>query len=129
MTRLRASLRGVKFLTHGERRGEALRRAIGAAVAISVGILVFGGGTAAAHKAKYKSVVEIDAYEFRGAFAGAVGSFDSNRCDSKRKVSLWRENPGAMDGPFGTTRTNAKGEWRIEVLSPSHRRSATSRRR
>lgn len=92
-----------------------MRRAICVALAICAGISILGAGVAGAHKVKYKSIVEIDGYEFRGAFLGGVGSFDNKRCSRGRKVSVWKLNPGAMDGPFGTAKTNRKGAWRLEV--------------
>ena len=50
-------------------------------------------------------------------FLGVVGSFDDKKCRRKRKVTVWKENPGAMDAPIGATKTNRKGEWTLVLGS------------
>ncbi len=70
-----------------------------------------------ARKVKLQSIVEIDGYLETGAFTGTVGSFDSKRCTRRRLVTVWRRNPGAMDGPFGTAKTNRSGHWSLSVVA------------
>ena len=91
-----------------------------AAAAAAVSTLLLGSlpATSSAHKTKLESIIEIDAYLATGAFLGSVGSFESKRCKRFRKVTLWRINPGAQFGPFGTTKTDKSGNWRIDVNAP-----------
>jgi hypothetical protein len=88
-------------------------------MAVCLALLVVGATApgATAHKAKYKAVLEISAYLTEGAFIGVVGGFDEPKCDRKRKVTVWGENPGAMDGPVGTVKTDRKGDWRLDFAT------------
>ena len=52
-------------------------------VALAALLLAASAGSAGAHQAKFKSIVEIDAYLVTGAFQGSVGSFDNKRCSGK----------------------------------------------
>jgi hypothetical protein len=103
-----------------------------AAVAAALTTLLLAGlpGTAGAHKAKLGSIVEIDAYlTVEKAFIGGVGSFDSKACKRNRLVALWRINPGAMTAPFGTTRTDRTGDWRIDANAPAGTYFATVKKK
>ena len=99
-----------------------------AAGAIAI-VLTAGSVTVSeAHKVTFKSIVEINGYQTVGAFIGSVGSFENPKCGRARVVTVWRRNPGAMDGPMGTTRTNRGGGWRLEVLAPAGNYYATVKR-
>jgi hypothetical protein len=98
------------------------------AVALVAALVAWPGG-AVAHKAKYESIVEISAYLDSGAFLGSVGSFDNKRCSLNRVVTVWRRNPGAMNGPFGTARSGRGGQWRLTVSAPPGTYFATVKRR
>ena len=96
-----------------------MRRRYFAVAVLAIVALAASPGAAGAHKAKYKSIVEIDAYLFSGAFEGTVGSFANKKCSAKRVVAVWKRNPGAMDGPMGTARSGKGGAWRLNVTAPS----------
>jgi hypothetical protein len=86
---------------------------------------------AAAHKTKLESIAEIDTYLFGppGRFAGVVGSFDSKLCSRKRLVTVWKSNPGVMDGPVGTAKTNKGGRWSLETTAQPGTYYATVKKR
>jgi hypothetical protein len=102
-----------------------MRKRYFAVAVLAIVALAASPGAAGAHKAKYKSIVEIDSYLFIGAFNGTVGSFDNKRCSANRVVAVWKRNPGAMDGPFGTAKTGKGGAWRLNVTAPSGNYYAT----
>ncbi|HSI79196.1 MAG TPA: hypothetical protein VK919_00965 [Solirubrobacterales bacterium] len=100
--------------------------AIVAALAVA---LVAGVEVATPHTAKYDSRVRITGYIDNQSFLGRVGS-ERKACKRKRLVTVWKRNPGAMDGPVGTARSNRKGIWAISAPSaPSGRYYATVKRR
>jgi hypothetical protein len=107
------------------------RRAALAAVtgAIATGAMAGSLDVSQAHQVTFKSIVEIDGYETAGALLGSVGSFDNPKCSRARLVTVWKRNPGAMDGPFGTTKTNRGGRWRLEVSAPPGNYYATVRKK
>jgi hypothetical protein len=76
----------------------------------------------AAHDVKYETIAEIQGVTTAPPFTilGVVGSFDENQCTKKRKVTVWKENPGGvMDAPLGTTKSDGKGEWTLVLGSPA----------
>lgn len=93
---------------------------------------LFGAGSlgvATAHTTKYKSVVEIGGYQTtEHIFLGTVGSLDSKSCGGKRLVTVWKINPGVMDGPFGSTKSKG-GSWRLDAVAPSATYYATVKQR
>lgn len=60
--------------------------------------LVAGVEVATPHTAKYDSRVRITGYIDNQSFLGRVGS-ERKACKRKRLVTVWKRNPGAMDGP------------------------------
>jgi hypothetical protein len=75
-------------------------------------------GTAGAHSKKFATEVQVAAYSpSEHAFLGNIGSLGSRKCAGGRLITLWRRNPGAQSGPFGTAKS-AKGQWRIDVNAP-----------
>ena len=69
-------------------------------------------GTATAHVKRFDSTVRITDYADNASFLGAVSS-ERKACKRKRRVTVWKRNPGAMDGPVGTARTNRRGIWAV----------------
>jgi hypothetical protein len=65
---------------------------------------------ATAHVVRWDSKVRITNYADNASFLGRVTS-ERRVCQRKRKVTVWKRNPGAMDGPVGTARTNRRGIW------------------
>jgi hypothetical protein len=102
-----------------------------ATIALAVIAAAIAGplSTAQAHNVTFKSIVEIDGYQTIGAFIGAIGSFDNSKCSRARVVTVWKRNPGAMDGPFGTAKTNRAGRWRLEVTAPAANYYATVKKK
>jgi hypothetical protein len=107
------------------------RDSVGLLVIAATAVGVLGGplDTAQAHTVTFKSIVEIDGYQTIGAFIGSVGSFDNSKCSRARVVTVWKRNPGAMDGPFGTAKTTRVGRWRLEVTAPSGNYYATVKKK
>lgn len=91
-------------------------------VAVLIGLLALIGAvalasmasTATAHVARWDSRVKITAYAENTSFLGKVRS-ERRACKRNRKVSVWKVNPGAMDGPVGTARTNRRGIWAVSA--------------
>jgi hypothetical protein len=86
-------------------------------------------GTASAHVARFESKVKITDFADNASFLGRVSS-ERKACRRKRLVTVWKRNPGAMDGPVGTARTNRRGIW--AVFAPDAESSvyyATAKRR
>jgi len=110
-----------------------IRRGVAAAVMAVVATVVLAAAPerASAHKAKLESIVEIDTYIIGppGRFGGVVGSFDSKLCSRKRLVTVWKRNPGVMDGPVGTARTNKGGRWSLEATAAPGTYYATVKKR
>ena len=102
-----------------------MRKRFFAVTVLAIVALTASPGAAGAHKAKYKSIVEIDSYLFTGSFNGSVGSFQNKRCSANRVVTVWKRNPGAMDGPVGTARSGKGGAWTLNVTAPSGNYYAT----
>ena len=76
-------------------------------------------GTAGAHSKKFGTVLKVDRYlPSEKVFFGSIGSLGSRKCAGGRLITLWKRNPGAMSGPFGTAKS-AKGGWRINVTAPA----------
>jgi hypothetical protein len=76
--------------------------------------LVAGSLGGLAFASNFKSVVEIDSYLDAGVFTGTVTS-PNRRCERYRLVTVWKRNPGAMNGPMGTTKTGKSGSWKLHV--------------
>jgi hypothetical protein len=88
-------------------------RSLGAAVVASL-VLASIVGTASGHVARWESEIKITGYADNTSFLGKVRS-ERNSCERKRLVSVWKRNPGAMDAPVGTARTNRKGIWAVSA--------------
>ncbi len=99
-------------------------------IAVVAALVVAGSlEVAMAHTTKYKSVVEIGGYQAtERIFLGTVGSLQSKSCGGKRLVTVWKINPGAMDGPFGSTKSKS-GSWRLTADAPSATYYATVKKR
>ena len=99
------------------------RDAVGLLVIAATAIGVLGGppSTAQAHTVTFKSIVVIDGHyqTTGGPLTGAVYSFDTCKCRGARLVTVWKRNPGAMDAPLGTAKTNRAGRWRLDVTAPA----------
>jgi hypothetical protein len=92
---------------------EMARRLVGAAT-IGVAVLASMVGMAMAHVARSDSSVKITGYIDNTSFLGKVGS-ERKACKRKRKVTVWKRNPGAMDGPVDTARTDKRGIWAVSA--------------
>lgn len=88
------------------RRGTASLIAVGAVVALCVGVLA---PTAAA--ATFQSTVRVKAYNL-GFWSGKVGS-ENKKCKKKRRVELYSDQTDGTDSLAGSGRTNKKGKWRF----------------
>ena len=100
------------------------------ATAICV-VLALGAGAelATGHDARFDSRVRITGYIDNQSFLGRVGS-ERKACKRKRLVTVWKRNPGAMDGPVGSARTNRRGIWAVAAPNaPSGRYYATVKKR
>lgn len=94
------------------------------ALALATGVEV-----ATPHTAKYDTRVRITGYIDNQSFLGRVGS-ERKACKRKRLVTVWKRNPGAMDGPVGSARSNRRGIWAVSAPNaPSGRYYATVKRR
>ena len=103
-------------------------KAAAAAIAACL-VLTGGGGIATGHDARFDSRVRITGYIDNASFLGRVAS-DRKQCKRKRRVTVWRRNPGAMDAPVGTAKSNGKGNWAVSAPSaPSGRYFATAKKR
>ena len=71
-------------------------------------------GVATGHVARWDSEIKITGYVDNTSFLGKVRS-ERKTCKRKRKVSVWKRNPGAMDAPVGTARTNRRGIWAVSA--------------
>lgn len=71
-------------------------------------------GVATAHVARWDSNLRITGYVENTSFLGKVRS-ERRACKRRRRVSVWKRNPGAMDGPVGTARTNRRGIWAVSA--------------
>jgi hypothetical protein len=91
---------------------KTFRRIVGSAVIVSVVLASMMVATATGHTVRLDSKVRITQYVDNTSFLGKVGS-ERKACKRKRKVTVWKRNPGAMDGPVGSARTNRKGIWAV----------------
>ena len=97
-----------------------------AACAALVGALAW---PANAHDRGYDTRVRISGYVDNTSFLGRVGS-ERKACKRKRRVTVWRRNPGVMDAPVGTARSNGKGIWAVSApAAPPGRYYATAKKR
>jgi len=103
-------------------------RATVAALAL-VALIAAGGGVATGHDRGFDSRVRITGYVDNTSFLGRVAS-DRKQCKRMRRVTVWRRNPGAMDAPVGTAKSNGKGIWAVTAPGASAGRYyATAKRR
>jgi len=82
-----------------------------------------------AHDRAYDTRVRISGYVDNASFLGRVGS-ERKACKRKRRVTVWRRNPGAMDAPVGTAKSNGKGIWAVAApAAPPGRYYAIAKKR
>jgi hypothetical protein len=68
--------------------------------------------TATAHRVRWESKVRITDYADNASFVGKVTS-ERKACKARRRVAVWKRNPGAMDGPVDDARTHRRGIWAV----------------
>jgi len=87
-------------------------RALGTAVIASIVLASMTLETATAHVIRWDAKVRITDYADSASFLGRVSSAQ-RACARKRRVAVWKRNPGAMDGPVKAALTNRRGIWAV----------------